>query len=65
MFSPTAVCEKEKHNSTTSLTIPEGQSKAVRLRTTNNITVKRTSKQGQTKILKTLKRKPGQGKSDL
>ena len=63
-FNPTAVCEKEKHNSTKSLTIPEGQSKAVRLRTTNNITVKRTRKQGQTKILKTLKRKQKVEKSE-
>ena len=56
-FSPTAVSEKEKHNSTKSLNIPEGQSKAVRLKTTNNIMVKRTRKQGQTKIFKTLNRK--------
>ena len=57
LFSPTAICDKEKHNSTKSLDIPEGQSKAVRLRTTYNIMVKRTRKQGQTKIFKTLNRK--------
>ena len=49
--------KKKIHNSTTSLNIPEGQSKAVRLRAKNNIMVKCTREQGQTKIFKTLNRK--------